>query len=127
MSNFNIRPHHGLCIHFFEGKGYDSKFTQHMSAIIAVLQEKNPEIKLVLQTDVICSCCPHNKNQLCHSECKVQRYDRAVLKTCNLQENQLLDWSEFCEILNKKILSSKPISEICVNCQWLAICQERQS
>ncbi|MDE6776978.1 MAG: DUF1284 domain-containing protein [Oscillospiraceae bacterium] len=126
MSKFNLRPHHGLCITFFEGKGYDDNFIQHMKNVISILQEQNPEIKLVLETDYICACCPHQKNQLCDSDCKVQRYDRAVLKACNLQENQVLNWSEFCETLNKKILSSKPISEICVNCQWLAICKTNQ-
>ncbi|MDE6005326.1 MAG: DUF1284 domain-containing protein [Oscillospiraceae bacterium] len=126
MSKFNLRPHHGLCIAFFEGKGYDDNFTQHMKNVISILQEQNPEIKLVLKTDYICACCPHQKNQLCDSDCKVQRYDRAVLKACNLQENQVLNWSAFCEIIYKKILISKPISEICVNCQWLTICQKKK-
>ena len=126
MSNFNLRPHHGLCITFFEGKGYNDNFTQHMKKMISILKEQNPNIQLVLESDIICSHCPHQKNKLCDSNCKVQRYDKAVLKACNLQEHQVLNWSAFCEILNKKILSSKPISEICVNCQWLAICKTKQ-
>ncbi|MBD5143189.1 MAG: DUF1284 domain-containing protein [Oscillospiraceae bacterium] len=126
MLKFNLRPHHGLCIAFFEGRGYDDNFTQHMKKMISILQEQNPKIQLVSESDIICSHCPHQKNKLCDSDCKVQRYDKAVLKVCNLQENQVLHWSEFCEIIYKKILSSKPIYEICVNCQWLAICQKKK-
>ena len=127
MSDFKLRPHHGLCISFFEGKGYDDGFTEHMQNCIRILEEKNPSIRLVCSVDQICSHCPHNqKNQICDSDCKVRRYDRTVLDNCNLQENQVLDWQEFQKIIHDKILRAKNITEICTDCQWLAICEASQ-
>ena len=129
MSNsdlFQLRPHHGLCISFFVGKGYDARFTAHMKNLIRILEEENPAIQLICKTDSICSHCPHNKNKLCDSECKVQRYDRAVLSNCNLHENQVLDWKKFHQIVEKQILNSRNLSEICTDCQWLGICKTIQ-
>lgn len=34
MSEFLIRPHHMLCLQFFEGKGYSSEFKEAMENII---------------------------------------------------------------------------------------------
>lgn len=36
-----LRPHHGLCIHFYEGKGYNEEFTKKMDALINQIQ-RNP-------------------------------------------------------------------------------------
>ncbi|MDE5769757.1 MAG: DUF1284 domain-containing protein [Oscillospiraceae bacterium] len=126
MSAFNLRPHHGLCISFFEGKGYDDRFTEHMKNCIRILEEKNPSIRLVCSVDQICSHCPHCQDVICYSDCKVQCYDRTVLNDCNLKENQILNWREFHEIIYEKILNSKNIAEICTDCQWLTICEVSQ-
>ena len=36
---YKIRPHHGLCIAFFEGKGYSPEFVRHMEQTIANLKQ----------------------------------------------------------------------------------------
>ena len=38
-----IRAHHGMCLHFFEGKGYSNEFTAHLQKIYERMQ-KNPEV-----------------------------------------------------------------------------------
>ena len=43
----NLRPHHLLCILFFEGKGYNKEFTLNMQNIINNLSH-NTKIKLTL-------------------------------------------------------------------------------
>ena len=126
MSSFELRPHHGLCIAFFEGKGYSPDFTQHMSEMISYLDCHNPEIRLVLHTDRICSACPHNLDAVDESAQKVLHYDRAVLSLCGLEENQILLWKEFQSLVRLKILGQRRISAVCRNCQWLFICSEKQ-
>ena len=44
MSKYLIRPHHMLCMQFFEGKGYSDGFVASMAAIKEKLEkELNPE------------------------------------------------------------------------------------
>ncbi|MBE6876623.1 MAG: DUF1284 domain-containing protein [Ruminococcus sp.] len=126
MSSFELRPHHGLCIAFFEGKGYNPEFIRHMAEMISYLDCCNPEIRLVLHTDRICSACPHNRNSVCESAQKVLSYDRAVLSLCGLEENQVLLWKDFQSLVRLKILQQRSISAVCRDCQWLCICSGKQ-
>ena len=33
-----LRPHHGMCFQFYEGKGYSEDFTDHMGRIIREME-----------------------------------------------------------------------------------------
>lgn len=127
MYDFEIRPHHGLCTGFFEGKGYSAEFVKHMAEMIAYLDEHNPEVKLVLHTDRICSACPHNVKGICESADKVLVYDQKILSLCDLHENQILEWEKFQEIVNLHILKSDKLTEVCRGCQWLYLCSNNSS
>ena len=43
MKNVEIklRAHHGMCLAFFEGKGYSAGFTAHMARILEYLEQEN--------------------------------------------------------------------------------------
>lgn len=125
MLNSEIRPHHGLCTAFFEGKGYSPEFVRHMTSMINYLNSQNPDIRLVLHPDSICSACPHRRNGICESERKVLLYDRQVLQFCGLKENQVLPWKEFRKLVFLRILEQGRLSAVCRNCQWQFICSEK--
>lgn len=61
-----LRPHHGMCFQFYEGKGYSEDFTDHMGRIIKEC-EANPEQKLILKisADVVV----HKKKILREKRC----------------------------------------------------------
>ena len=74
-TTYRIRPHHGMCLYFFEGKGYSEGFTKHMAEVMDWLLGKNgpASLQLVGATDEICSACPHNKAGSSESAEKVER------------------------------------------------------
>lgn len=53
MSECKIRFHHGLCIGFFEGKGYSREFTENMTDVIEFLNRENPVTEITLKSDMI--------------------------------------------------------------------------
>ncbi len=120
-----IRPHHGLCINFFKGKGYSDYFVKKMTELTVELKQ-NPKKKIILQckTDIFCSACPHNKGSLCESAEKVLEYDRKCLELCNIPEGEVLTWEQFQKALHENILLPKRLSEICGDCQWSGICEK---
>lgn len=118
---YKIRPHHGMCIAFFQGKGYSNEFTAHMSEMIHKL-ENNPTICITAQTDTICLKCPNNKHGICETANKVAEYDRLVLVKCGLSEGTILPYSDFKKIVYEHILLPGRREEICGNCQWNEIC-----
>ncbi len=117
-----IRPHHGMCLAYFQGKGYSEGFTGHMQEMKERF-ESDPQVKLVVDTDEICSACPNNEKGSCTSARKVEGYDRAVLEYCGLKEGQELSALTFFRQVQEQILIKGRRSEICGNCVWDEICR----
>ena len=118
---YMIRAHHGMCLAFFEGKGYSSDFSKHMGEVKSRMEE-NPYVCIMVGTDLICSACPNNRNEICISEKKVVEYDRQVLLRCNLAEGTVMPFAEFEELVYRHILRSGKRQEICGDCQWNDLC-----
>ncbi|MGP1612117.1 MAG: DUF1284 domain-containing protein [Catonella sp.] len=119
---YKIRPHHGMCIAFFKGKGYSEEFTAHMKEMIPILEE-NPLVYLSVGTDELCSKCPHNACGVCKSADKVGLYDREVLKRCGLSDGMVLPYLDFKKAVYDNILLAGKREEICGDCQWNELCQ----
>lgn len=126
-----LRPHHGLCTRFFEGKGYSDDFTVHMAQVIERLQQ-NPQLCLVLEEDEICSHCPNYGPEGCSSRDKVLAYDTAVLRLCGMltkeqtPEKGKLDYSTLEKRIETCIIETGRLSEVCGDCEWAAICHHKE-
>ncbi|MDE6679621.1 MAG: DUF1284 domain-containing protein [Ruminococcus sp.] len=118
MSEYKLRPHHVLCIGFFEGKGYSEDFTENMTAVIDSLNRENPEIEITTKRDIICRCCP------C-TDCleKALSYDLKVMEICSLSGK--MRWTDLRKTIEEKIIAEKRLNEICGNCQWFYICEKK--
>ena len=129
MKNVKIklRAHHGMCLAFFEGKGYSAGFTAHMAQVLEYLEQENPIVTVVAEADCICGGCPHLANGICESADLVQSYDRQVLSLCDMEEHSVLPWREFAAHVAEYILSQGKRSEICGGCQWSSICKEKEA
>lgn len=124
--NKKLRAHHGMCLSFFEGKGYSDTFTKHMEQVQKML-ESNPNLVLVAQRDIICEKCPNLKEGRCLTDKKVRTYDEKVLQYCGIQANQELSWKEFHALVEENILLRGKRREICRDCQWEEICSGREN
>ena len=117
-----LRAHHGLCLHFFQGKGYSGAFVENIAQKKAML-ERNPLVRLTDQADEICRACPNNLSGQCESAEKVQRYDREVLSRCGLTPGDVLSYRELTERVQETILLPDRREEICGDCQWTGLCR----
>lgn len=120
-----LRAHHGMCLNFFEGKGYSEGFTEHMQSIHNAM-EGNPRLRVVVKEDVICQKCPNLKEGICETQELVQEYDRKVLLNCGLAENSEISWDEFSNLIKENIIISGKRKSICGNCQWTEICEAKE-
>lgn len=119
----HIRPHHGLCLQHFTGKGYSPQFVENMTEIQNQLKV-NPDQVIYLSgtTDVLCEACPHNLGGVCETGQKVARYDERCLHYCGLKNGQTVTWREFQNIITEAILNKGRLREICSDCSWSGIC-----
>lgn len=120
---YKIRPHHGLCLFFFKGKGYSSDFVKNMSNIKKEL-EKNPLVCVTSQTDIICNKCPNNMVGTCNTENKVAQYDSQVLLRCSLSDGDTIPFHTFRNLILHNIILPGKREEICGNCQWTLLCHD---
>lgn len=117
-----IRPHHGMCLVFFRGRGYSAGFTAHMAQVRELLLREDPAVCLYPEADVLCACCPHNEHGACSDGEKAARYDHAVLELCALLPGQPIRWSRFARLVEERILSPGRREQICSDCQWNTFC-----
>ena len=122
-----LRPHHGMCFQFYEGKGYSEDFTDHMGRIIREMETDSSQIiKLQVETDIVCENCPNNEAGECATADKVKRYDEEVLKACDLAEGDEISFDEFTEMVIDKVIKAGIRSDICGDCSWDYICGEKE-
>lgn len=126
MSNelIQLRAHHGMCLAFFEGKGYSEGFTSHMQTVLDGMQD-NPMLELVTKDDVVCGACPNLRDGLCNTPELVLEYDRQVLMLCGLEVNSRISWTDFSRLVSQRILIPGHREEICGSCTWNELCKSR--
>ena len=105
IKNIPLRPHHGMCLAYFKGEGYSNGFSAHMQEMLDIFQ-KGAKIQLHADTDEICSACPNNEKGCCSSFSLVEAYDNAVLELCGLENGQIMEFDDFTDVVQKKILAS---------------------
>ena len=125
MLNYKLRPHHALCLSFFEGKGYSNEFVENMRVLYASLK-KEELIEITFGKDAICRKCPNMKDDLCTFQNKVKRYDKKVAKACGFKEGQALSYGEFLQTAYEQIISKGQLVSICSDCSWFEICKAKE-
>lgn len=120
-----LRPHHGLCIQFYEGKGYSEEFTQKMDELINQIH-LNPKmlIRLHSDVDVLCDSCPNNIESECITNNKVKQLDEKVLSYCDMKSGQVLSIHDFLQTVKEMILEKELHPSLCSDCEWYSICKK---
>lgn len=117
-----LRAHHGMCLAFFQGKGYSSNFTKHMAQVQQQLSD-NPLVCVIDELDEICTVCPNHHDGVCETQEKVEEYDRQVLLRCGLSAGTVMPFRDFQKLVYDRILLSGKREEICGDCEWTALCR----
>ena len=126
MCEFSIRPHHLLCLQFFEGKGYSDDFVKNMTDIHEKLLRENPKINIVEGVDDICKNCPNNDGGKCAKD-SVLGNDRRTYEAIKDDVEQGHTWSELTEIVYKNIIHKGMLKQVCETCRWSDICMKSVS
>lgn len=117
----SLRPHHGMCLAYYQGYGYSEDFTRHTDQVMACLLE-NPTVRLTVSTDEVCSACPKNSGGRCINGDKVARHDWAVLEACGLSEGDTLPFLTFARLVQEELFDSGKRETVCRGCQWAHLC-----
>ena len=120
-----IRAHHLLCLLGFRGLGYSQGFITTMGKVVKNLRSNSIfPITVVVECDIICASCPHNKGSKClkeaDSESKVKTRDLEVLYRLGFEVGAQMPAVK-ARTRIKERLSFRDIAEICSDCEWLEL------
>ena len=109
-----LRPHHLLCLRFFEGKGYSEEFTENTYAVLERL--KTEDAVIVKGADDLCSACPKLKDNVCEDG-NEEIDERALQEYKVVNYGDVKKFSEFLLPFTKE-----QFVRICQSCMWKEIC-----
>ncbi|WP_244835437.1 DUF1284 domain-containing protein [Clostridium sp. BJN0001] len=87
--------------------------------------DKNIDIKLTRNCDMICRMCPNNLDGVCKTDDKVNELDKKVLKMTNLSFGEKIKYKDFHNSVMKNIISCGKLKSICELCEWYYICSKK--
>lgn len=124
MANaLRLRPHHLLCIQFFEGKGYDERFIANMRRIIDRMEnDASLRIFLTARCDDICAACPYKVDDACEYQESVMRKDASAARFLGLRIEADAPAKELMERAAERIGGLSDIQEVCGECSMSPIC-----
>ena len=120
----SLRAHHLLCLHGFQGLGYDDRFVENMAEVCKrVRAEPGPEIVVVDEPDDICAPCPHTFGSACgksggDAEERAKELDHRVLAKLGINPEQVFSRNDLLALLQEKITPEDLVS-VCEGCEWL--------
>lgn len=117
-----IRAHHLLCILGFCGLGYSQEFTATMGKVVEKLHSNSTfPITVVIECDIICASCPHNKGSRCskeaNSESEVKTRDLEVLHRLGFEVGAQVMPNEAWTRIKERI-TSEDVAALCHDCEW---------
>jgi len=122
-----LRPHHLMCVHGFEGKGYSPEFVKNFWQVIERLNKSDQvEVEVVGSTqEDICAPCPNNTGIVCSDETKIRKLDQGYEVTLNVRVNDILSWKEVKHRIAAQV-TDEAFEANCEPCSWkkLGVCKE---
>lgn len=118
-----FRGHHLICLHFFNGEGYNSEFIENLSTTLEVA--RNVAIEVCQGADNICKKCPSLKEDTCQfsldADKEIKKMDSIALALLGAVPGDKLAWQQIREKL--PLIFEEWHGAWCVNCGWRRACE----
>jgi uncharacterized protein len=123
-----FRPHHFLCALGYRGNGYSAEFIAGFDAVAERLRAPGGDatpIRVTAATDSICAPCPNRRGDLCATEEKIGKLDRAHAATLGIAAGEVLSWGDAKRKIAAEFTEER-FDEACAPCSWrpLGICRQ---
>jgi len=120
----SLRGHHLVCLHFFNGEGYNEMFIDNLRAVLN--SAKDGEVEVSRGADDICRKCPH----LNHARCRysedadegIAEIDERALDLLHLSQGTKVKWDEVKGKLSR--IFQIWYNTYCLTCAWKRACEK---
>lgn len=119
----SLRGHHLVCLHFFNGKGYDDAFIKNLRNILARADDE--DVTIISGADDVCTSCPHLREGRCDytedADADIREMDKKALDLLNLSNTGQARWDELRDLVCK--IFPEWYSLYCSECDWIETCE----
>lgn len=119
-----LRGHHLICLHFFNGEGYNETFIKNLMHIMNRVENEMTTVSF--GADNICTSCLHLNQSRCQStenaEEEIREMDKKALELLELLPRDKVTWDEVKEKLPG--IFSEWFSQYCLECKWKEACKK---
>ncbi len=118
----SLRGHHLICLHFYNGEGYEVDFVRHLSRVLHEVE--TGKVQVVEGPDDVCSCCPHLQQNRCAldegADEQVCEMDEVALRLLRLRALDSIQW----RVIKDQLPKILPLwaSLFCKDCNWQRAC-----
>lgn len=120
---FMFRGHHLICLHFFNGEGYNAEFIENLATSLEAVRET--DIEICHGADKICKKCPSLKEDTCQysqgAEKEIKTMDEIALSLLCSVPGDRIGWQHIRERL--PFIFKEWHGACCVNCGWKHVCE----
>jgi len=117
-----LRGHHLICLHFFEGAGYDERFVKNLHDV--VLSAKLRGVIVCVGSDDVCEPCPLLIAGVCRDEAEIGKMDERAVTLLRITEGTRYEW----DALEAKVRKVFPTwyRNHCRGCAWRSACEKSE-
>lgn len=119
-----LRGHHLICLHFFNGKGYNLEFVENLRDTLKKAEGSGAEVSN--GADDICQKCPYLKGGKClsdeHSNDEIMEMDKFALSLLGETSGAEINWHSIKEKIPEVFILW--LEEYCKKCPWENACRE---
>lgn len=121
-----LRGHHLICLHFFDGEGYDPSFVRNLRSVIETVNEEL--VSVCRGADDVCGSCPHLKDTQCRysdtADKEIKDMDEAALRLLNLAPDAVVGWDIIRDRLQD--VFNMWYAKYCKGCEWKRACEQNE-
>ncbi len=119
-----LRGHHLICLHFFDGEGYDDAFIKNLEDTLP--RAEDADVEIVPTADDVCAACYHLKEGRCmqsdNADEEIREMDAKALELLGFSVSDKVGWN----VLQEKIpgIFNEWHSLYCADCDWRRVCEK---
>lgn len=119
-----LRGHHLICLHFYDGEGYDDGFIENLEGVLKRIAAEG--VVAAEGPDDVCGPCPHRREELCTysrtADREIREMDRKALALLRLSAGGKVDWARLRNTV--ETIFPEWYATHCYLCSWRSVCEK---
>ena len=121
-----LRGHHLICLHFYDGEGYDEPFIRNLEEVLEEIGREG--VAVADGPDDVCGPCPHRQEELCTfsrtADREIREMDARALALLGVAPGKKVGWTWLRDTVST--IFPEWHATHCHMCTWRQSCEKSE-